>query len=196
LFLAVAMMIPIIVCGASKNIELHQMWWAAMKAHNIALYVSPNTLYGILHTAIPLELPGLMYILMGLIIAGILLLFVWRHSLHLHAELRFDFFFFLAIAAIPNLAHTDTEHFMWSWPLIAFLFQSYIHSKGNFLHFGLLIIAFIPYTLNSPDIVGKELSYIFDEGGLLGLANLILLTLSSTYLMNEKLNTYRIDSNR
>lgn len=196
IFLAVAMMIPIIVCGVSENIELHQMWWAAMKAHNIALHVSPNTLYGILHTAIPLELPGLMYILMGLVIAGILLLFVWRHSLHLNAELRFDFFFFLAIAAIPNLAHTDTEHFMWSWPLIAFLCQSYIHSKGNFLHFGLLLIAFIPYTLNSPDIVGKELSYIFDEGGLLGLANLILLTLSSTYLMNEKLNTCRIDSNR
>lgn len=181
--IAVAMTLPAILCGWDKNFELHQQWWAAMKAHNIALYVSPNTIYGILHTAIPITLPGIAYIIFGLSIAATLILIAWKKSASLQHDKRFDIFFFIAIAAIPNLAHTDTEHFMWTWPLIAFLIHAYISSKGNFLHLGLLIIAFIPYTLNSPDIVGKELSYIFDEGGLLGLANLILLVLSSHYLL-------------
>ncbi len=182
---ATAVMLPAIICGWDKNLELHQQWWSAMKAHNIALYVSPNTIYGILHTAIPITLPGIVYIIFGLSIAAMLILVAWRKSVSLQNDKRFDIFFFLAIAAIPNLAHTDTEHFMWSWPLIAFLCHAYISTHGNFLHLGLMIIAFIPYTLNSPDIVGKEMSYIFDEGGLLGLANLILLILSSHYLLGN-----------
>ena len=195
LFIMLALLLPTLICGVEKNIELHQHWWEAMKAHNIALHVSPNTIYGILHTAIPIELPPLTYILSGLTITGALLLIAWRKSLTLKTEQRFNFFFFLAIAMIPNLAHTDTEHFMWSWPLIAFLCQCQIYDNRNLLHIGLMVIAFIPYSLNSPDIVGKDLTFIFDEGGLLGIANLILLILSSRYILGDKsLNTsqYRL----
>jgi len=37
-----------------------------------------------------------------------------------------------------------------------------------------LVIAFVPFALNSPDIVGKDLRLLFDEGGL-GIANLLIL---------------------
>jgi hypothetical protein len=42
------------------------------------------------------------------------------------------------------------------------------------LTIALLAIAFVPFALNSPDIVGKDLRLLFDEGGL-GIANLLIL---------------------
>ena len=189
LSLILALLLPALLCGLTQNVELHQLWWNAMKAHNIALHTSPNTIYGILHNAMPLDLPGIVYIILGLTLAATAIFIAWRKSAVLNHELRWNLFFFLAIAAIPNLAHTDTEHFMWSWPLIASLVQSYFHSQRSVLHLLLMLLAFIPYTLNSPDIVGKNLSLLFDEGGLLGLSNLVLLTLGSYYILSTNRNS-------
>jgi hypothetical protein len=38
----------------------------------------------------------------------------------------------------------------------------------------LLAVAFIPFALNSPDIVGSKIRLLFDEGGL-GVANVLIL---------------------
>jgi hypothetical protein len=38
----------------------------------------------------------------------------------------------------------------------------------------LLTLAFIPFALNSPDIVGSKIRLLFDEGGL-GVANVLIL---------------------
>jgi hypothetical protein len=38
----------------------------------------------------------------------------------------------------------------------------------------LLTLAFVPFALNSPDIVGSKIRLIFDEGGL-GLANVMII---------------------
>jgi hypothetical protein len=89
--------------------------------------------------------------------------------------------FFILVALIPNLVHTDTEHFMWTWPLIAFIIIELFKKKNTLFNseglavIVLFTISFIPYCLNSPDLVGKKLRFLFDEGGLLGIANLFII---------------------
>jgi hypothetical protein len=85
--------------------------------------------------------------------------------------------FFTIIAFIPHLVNTDTEQFMWTWPLLTvmFLLLQQTPKEKRSTYIGLLSIAFIPLVLNSPDIVGRKLMLLFDEGGLLGLANLVLI---------------------
>jgi hypothetical protein len=85
--------------------------------------------------------------------------------------------FFTIIAFIPHLVNTDTEQFMWTWPLLTvmFLLLQYTPQAKRSTYIGLLSIAFVPLVLNSPDIVGRKLMLLFDEGGLLGLANLVLI---------------------
>jgi hypothetical protein len=88
--------------------------------------------------------------------------------------------FFLLVALVPSLVATDTEQFMWVWPLVTFslalVFSDFIAKKWPFIV--LLILAFIPFCLNSPDIVGRKLQLLFDEQGLIGLANLVLVSLT------------------
>lgn len=42
-----------------------------------------------------------------------------------------------------------------------------------------MALAFIPFTLNSPDIVGRKAMLLFDAGGLLGVANLLILLVAT-----------------
>ncbi|MFM7726427.1 MAG: hypothetical protein ACKO7B_06980, partial [Flavobacteriales bacterium] len=90
-------------------------------------------------------------------------------------EIRFTEFFLL-VGLVPNLVHTDTEHFMWVWPMLALAIQQALNidSPRRNVQIALLMIAFIPFAINTPDIVGERVRLLFDEGGL-GIANLIIL---------------------
>jgi hypothetical protein len=68
---------------------------------------------------------------------------------------------------------------MWVWPMLALAIDYTLHSKGVKRNFAVvcLILAFIPFALNSPDLVGIKIQKVFDEGGL-GIANLIILTIA------------------
>ena len=73
---------------------------------------------------------------------------------------------------------------MWVWPLLAFTIHAAMQPslKQRNLIIGLLVLAFIPFALNSPDIVGRNVQRLFDEGGL-GLANIVLVT---AFLLAER----------
>jgi hypothetical protein len=91
------------------------------------------------------------------------------------SDIRFKEYFLL-VALVPNLVHTDTEHFMWVWPMLSLAIYAAMQKEttARTLTIALLAIAFVPFALNSPDIVGKDLRLLFDEGGL-GIANLLIL---------------------
>jgi hypothetical protein len=86
--------------------------------------------------------------------------------------------FAVLLALIPTLSHTDTEHFMFSFPCIIYvvymLIQRQIRSQ-KWLVIGLLVLAFIPYCLNSPELVGRRMRFFFDEMGGIGIANLLII---------------------
>jgi hypothetical protein len=54
------------------------------------------------------------------------------------------------------------------------------NKKGKIIGYAALVLASIPFLLNSPDIVGKGLSKQLDEGGI-GFMLILLLLLSFLY---------------
>ncbi|MBL0315855.1 MAG: DUF2029 domain-containing protein [Flavobacteriales bacterium] len=174
----VGILLPTLIKGYQGNIQLHAEWLLAMKDHNVKLEESPNTMYGIVNHFLLNHHGGLWLIgLLLLITAGLFALFLIRNKrVEKNEDIRFSEYFLL-IALIPNLTHTDTEHFMWSWPLIAYVIISLITTqiRHKLYYIIAMFFAFIPYCVNSPDIVGKQIRFLFDEGGLLGTANILIL---------------------
>lgn len=174
----VGILLPTLIKGYQGNIQLHAEWLVAMKDHNVKLEESPNTMYGIVNHFLLNHHGGLWLIgLLLLVTAGLFALFLLRNKrVEKNEDIRFSEYFLL-IALIPNLTHTDTEHFMWSWPLIAYVIISLITTQIRHKQYYIIVmfLAFIPYCVNSPDIVGKQIRFLFDEGGLLGTANILIL---------------------
>lgn len=176
--LFIGFLLPALVKGWDGNMEIHTQWLQAMRDHNISLEDSANTIYGIFNRFLLDGKAGAMLVIILLVLsATAFVIFLIRNKkISGSNDIRFIEFFVL-VAAIPNLAHTDTEHFMWTWPLITYSIIV-LSLKGIRTHWLLALfmaIAFIPYCVNSPDIVGAEIRFLFDEGGLLGLSNLILI---------------------
>jgi hypothetical protein len=177
----IGFILPSLFVGFAQNMELHAQWLEAMKAHNISLTESANTVYGIVNHFL-LEVDKAMLLVVSLLLA-VGLLFLWFMNYNKNtAGKGYVWFieFFILLALIPNLTHTDTEHFMWSLPLVGFNLFFLVHTqiKAKWLAVVVMFLAFIPYTLNSPDIVGSKIRFLFDEGGLLGIANLMIILLS------------------
>lgn len=190
------LMIPALFYGWGQNISLHQNWLAAIRDHNVELYESPNTIYGILNRFILAKHRGSWLVIVGLALVGIWFL-TWMIRNKKSGQAQAGFLeFFVLVALIPNLAHTDTEHFMWTWPLVGYVFWNLLNKKLDlrWLYITAMIAAFVPYCLNSPDIVGKEVRYLFDEGGLLGVANLIIIAVAVLIFNKSRKNNPEIAS--
>lgn len=185
------LVLPALASGWQGNITLHSEWLDTMQDHNGRLSDSPNTIYGIVnewvlgwfgvHADKGLILFGLLFTAAGF------LFILLRNRTNGQPVQSYFFEFFLLIALIPNLAHTDTEHFMWSWPLIAYVLLSLIHfgALRKPAVIALVALVFIPYAVNSPDIVGRKVMLLFDEGGLLGLSNLLILAIATWMFLSR-----------
>lgn len=171
------LLLPALWKGWQVNTDLLQQWMTAIRDHNVQLYESPNTVYGLVNTILPDSFNRSWLVPVLLVITGTLFLVFMLKNKNRPAKQRLFIEMFLLVALIPNLVHTDTEHFMWTWPLIAFAVVRLVQNKTGQrpLQIVILALAFVPYCLNSPDLVGKDLRYLFDEGGLLGLANLMII---------------------
>ena len=175
--IVIGLILPALLKGFDGNLQLLHQWLLAMQDHNVHLYDSPNTIYGIVnHFLFNYSAHSwLVYFFLALTALTFMALMIRNQRLMKTSSIQF-IEYFLLIALIPNLAHTDTEHFMWTWPLIAFVIISLVNNqtKNQRIFIGLLVLAFIPYCLNSPDIVGRDMRFLLDEGGLLGVANLLI----------------------
>ncbi|MFM7618595.1 MAG: glycosyltransferase family 87 protein [Bacteroidota bacterium] len=168
----------------SRIIPLHIQWLKAVQDHNGHLAFSPNTIYasitkllGNLHIVYS---PQVVVMSTLVIVALIYLFWIWKRKVQRVSTIEV----FVLIALIPILLHTDTEHFMWSLPMfaIAMLFIWKLNGlPERIFGMGLIFLVFIPFVLNSPDIVGKEISHWFDYGGI-GLALQIFFFISVSYL--------------
>jgi len=187
----IGILLPTIFSGWEGNLNLHRQWFSTMQDHNVKLSDSPNTVYGIVNDWV-LRWFGLRAgtsLVIGGLLATAAVFFVTlrRHQRCAVAPRARYIEYFTLIALIPNLAHTDTEHFMWTWPLIAYILMCLIYRsyKAKWLIVSLVVLAFIPYAVNSPDLVGRKIMLLFDEGGLLGLANLLLIALATWLFAKE-----------
>ncbi|MFN5295019.1 MAG: glycosyltransferase family 87 protein, partial [Flavobacteriales bacterium] len=158
----VGLLVPSIVSGWSINLTHLKEWAIAMSDHNMALQLSPNTIYGLINHLFLGGNAGSWLVLAVLAVTAIsIALYIHRndrlHGTTWSSEIRFKEYFLL-VALVPNLVHTDTEHFMWVWPMLSLALYAAMQkeSKARALTIALLAIAFVPFVLNSPDIVGKD----------------------------------------
>ena len=177
---AFGLFLPAVALGWKENMSLLNKWFGAMSDHNLALQRSPNTIYGLLNNTFLDGQAGSWLIAVTLLLVAVLVaIFILRNDRiageKWSTNLRYQEYFLL-IALVPSLVHTDTEHFMWIWPLLALSIYGLLNKDVKQTRLGiiLLALAFIPFAINSPDLVGNRLQLLFDEGGI-GLGNLLII---------------------
>ena len=184
--LAALFFAPAMFMGWDANTALLAEWGETMLGHNAGLTGSPNTLYGV-----PARVFGwtgsspvlITLALVALFILGFVLRNYWREATQ-NASTPVNLFteFALIMALIPNLVHTDTEHFMWTFPLLAVLaytlFTTDLPAWKRYLAVGVIVLAAIPYTTATPDLWGADGSRFLEQSGVLGWANVALIAVA------------------
>ncbi|MFM7769550.1 MAG: hypothetical protein ACKO8Q_03245 [Bacteroidota bacterium] len=179
-----------------RILPLHLQWLKAIQDHNVQLAFSPNTIYanitkllGYFHVVYN---PTALVTVMLFFVSSIFFIWIYKRK---RQGVSFKEWAVL-ICLIPILMHTDTEHFMWSLPFFFIFLIGLNRSSEKLIRcLGLIyiVILSIPFTFNSPDLVGKIWSKRFDEGGI-GLAvqfSLILVLGLETvkYLKNKRIRS-------
>lgn len=90
------------------------------------------------------------------------------------------------VAFIPNFFVTDTQHFLISVPLIVFLMHE-LAIRKSIVAWLIFSVAFGLFSLNSNDLLGRNLSDFMYDNGMLGIGNLIFIGLYIfAFTSNEK----------
>ncbi len=180
---------PILFVGFNGNFSLHQAWISTMKTHNVYLVESQETIYSwlykIINPIVNISSTNIFMIIVLLVVGALVLWLVVsnikseRKNIFKSKELNFTFEFVFLVALIPNITHTDSEHFLLSIPLILLLLQNVFYLKPmNYFVLILSVIALILYGGNFYDLLGKDISLWVTKTGLLGLGNMIIIILS------------------
>ena len=178
--LLVLFFLPAAGWGMTHNLDLLHEWLDAMRAHNQALADSPNTLYGVPSRWFGIEGRWLVLVTLAIVAValGVWILMNWYRESLGRLKPRHNLFleYALILAIIPNLVHTDTEHFMWTFPLIALFFMLLpaIATRWKWLLGAVWLVCVIPYTLATPDLWGADGSRWLEQSGVLGWANVVL----------------------
>lgn len=171
--------ITFFVFGIGKGQELYSEWFLAMKDH-IGYLSSNHTLFSLLNTYLGIIIPGSFGIVfLGFFsVASFVILWVYDFQTDHGSSIKknnstFIYYYFILIAVVPSILITDTEHFLFSLPLIALLITKIVNEKIKWQMI-LLLIVMLMYGGNSSDIWGKNLAGKFENFGMLGLSNLMM----------------------
>ena len=172
----IGLLLPALWTGWGENLTLLQDWYLAIREHQ-SMLPSANTWASMSAAVIGVELPAptwLFAITVGLAAAAIFFL-LCHHGLPQTDHRRAYVEFFLLISLIPNLTNTDTEHFLWSIPVLAGLLVMLPWSQGKRWLWAILGVAALPWLLSTPDLIGHAADEWLDKSGLIGVSNTFLL---------------------
>lgn len=178
--LLVLFFLPAAGWGMSYNLDLLHEWLATMRAHNHKLADSPNTFYGVPSRWFGIEGSWLVLFTLSVVAVGlgVWILLNWYREALGRLKVRHNLFleYALILAIIPNLVHTDTEHFMWTFPLIAVFFLGFGRLSGRlkWLLGTLWVLCMLPYTFATPDLWGSDTARWLEQSGILGWANAVM----------------------
>jgi hypothetical protein len=176
-------LLALLIPGFSIGMDWVKSWVTLNSNFSVLINEHPNSVWGMLDhftSTLGLELPESLLIVLGFALLTSLLFFLYKLNRKGEGNSRDYLIYFLLVGCIPNFVRTDTEHFMWTWPLLVFILAQLLSGVGSWRRSFTIVLAivFIPYCLNSPDIVGKKMRFILDETGLLGMANILILFLA------------------
>lgn len=175
--------ISLILIGLPESIDFYFDWFAAMLDHTSYLY-SNNTIFYIFNRFTGI-LIGSQYafLLLGIIVV-LTSLFFWQfirkkegvEKTIIEKNRALVIHLAVLIAVIPNVFITDTEHFIFSLPIITILILHF-SVKKRFLWVPLVAFFIFLYGGNSTDMMGDTLNEYYKKMGLLGIGNLALIVM-------------------
>lgn len=185
---------PALFLGFTANMELHGDWLGQMASHNAALiftgaggYEAVNTVYSFLHRAVLKHFSAegssleayLILACVAIFFGSLVLWNFWRERRERQAADRsFLFEFLLLIALVPSITLTDTEHFLFALPLVAYVVLNLFPERVSRLLPWVAIPVLLAYGGNWEDALGP-LSDPYIHYGILGIGNIVLLLLSA-----------------
>ena len=183
--------ISFFIFGIGGGQVLYSEWFNAMKDHTGYL-ASNHTLFSLMNIYWGIKIPGsLGIVFLGIVsVASVVILrfsdlFKDDEVLSIHKKnSTFIYYSLILIAVVPSILITDTEHFLFSLPLIALLIINISGEKFSWKMI-LLFIVLLMYGGNSSDIWGKSLASKFENFGMLGLSNLMLVTWGVILMMKN-----------
>ena len=168
------LLLPALGVGWEENLGLLREWWETIRMHNTDTSHSSNTIASWWGLQAPWNA-----------VPPLLVMAAWggwvlRRRRQGVGERGAFLEGAVVVALLPNLVHTDTEHFMWSLPLVAVWLLRLAEAR-NWPSVGqrwavgaVLALCMVPYALGTPDLWGSETAAWLERGGPLGVANLLL----------------------
>jgi len=192
---ALGFIIPAMFIGFNKELALYNEWFNTIINHNNYFFDQRDTLHIIFYNIAGkyfISNPGFIYVVVMIAIIALLLLVLvlWNFKRERESNLPalsvidFTFEFLLIIALVPNLVLTDTEHFMFSIPLVVFILIYLFRSKNTWMIVA-SGVAFFLYLGHLGDLLGSTSDVITKHGGL-GMGNLLILGISLYVFITKK----------
>jgi len=189
----VLILLPALFLGFDKNTELLKGWIDIMGAHNSAA-ISEHTFSSIFYsyTGIILESHWQLFFIgiVGAIYGLARLKELAGTKSYDQKKQLVDFFILLAL--IPNLVITDSQHFLFSIPLIS-LILGHLRQEFKWYLITTFIILLFFYGANANDLLGNQLSNKLDTFSTIGVSNLLLIFFL-IYLIRKKEKEISISS--
>ncbi len=203
----VGLLIPAMIIGIQANFDLITQWGKTMLLHNNSLISSQDTLYSWLFRILgqyfisnPASIDKTFGIFVLSLVSLLFLSLLWLHyrkekkdftSMN-KSESNMLFEFLILLAIVPNIVPTDSEHFLFSIPLIAFSIHYLFEKRENKLLKIMGISALVFYGMNMREIIGKTLSAAYTAKGFFGLSNILLIIFCLIIHFKTKNNSLNI----
>lgn len=189
-----------ILKGIGNGFILYKEWINIMKVHNANIFYHPDTAYFYivrLFNFLNLAFPEIIAFLLVILVAFILFTYfvmIKGKILSDKPELQVFFLAYLfAIAMIPSLTLTDTEHFLFCLPVI-YIGASFIYNNNASMGYKILFtVGLLLYGGNWHDLWGHKISVFLASNGFLGVGNIILISVSYFFVVK---NIEKIKSNK
>jgi hypothetical protein len=188
------LLIPSLYKGFDTNLALLNEWKKAMLLHNVSPVLGQDTVYSWLYRLTGSSIteayqPVFVLSVLGLVALLFLTLFFYhkrKEALTPDADelvvKNIIFEYLVLVALIPNLTVTDSEHFLFSVPLIAWIINYLFIRKPGYLLTAIIVIVLFLYGGNLREAIGAPASRWMTAKGILGLGNILLIGMS-IYLM-------------
>ena len=191
-FTILFLILPVIVLGWEKVSFLLMSWVKTMQSHNELsnLFDTHTTIFYQLKNIFGNQIITPSFFYLTLLFMMIIYLLFHSHDFKFYNTNRkrtrvLILYIALMMAVIPNITVTDTEHFLYSIPLIIAILITF--KKMRLPIQILTIFSFIGYGGNIYDLIGYENSLALQKWGVLGISNFILIIIVRLSLTTPKI---------
>ena len=186
---------PALFVGIKYNNTLIAEWLQTIISHNSTNAYFANTTYCWIQknmAGIGISIPQEAVFVFITTVVALLFFFLWmKHDKEEKqnqsiSKQNFLTEYFLLISCIPNLVKTDTEHFLLSMPIILFLIMTLFSRKLSVYAIAVVTLGCVAFGGNWYDLVGRQISSLWNDWGIVGFGNLILMIITVCFYKKTK----------